>query len=176
MVTMGQLSRALNPLGWSIPVVPEIDDLTVGKYINFHITIRQCISNTSTGGLINGTGIETSSHKYGLFQHTCRSFEVVLSDGSVVKCSREENSDLFYALPWSHGTLGFLVSAEIDIIPAKKLVELHYEPVFSMQHVCETFRKASDDKSYDFVEALMFSLDRGVVMRGMQEIDIEGSI
>ncbi|OXU25603.1 hypothetical protein TSAR_013696 [Trichomalopsis sarcophagae] len=155
MVTMGQLSRALNPLGWSIPVVPEIDDLTVG-------------------GLINGTGVETSSHKYGLFQHTCRSFEVVLSDGSVVKCSREENSDLFYALPWSHGTLGFLVSAEIDIIPTKKLVELHYQPFTSMERLCDAFRKASNDKSNDFVEALMFSLDRGVVMTGVM-VDDDGS-
>ena len=46
---MGQLSRALNNLGWTIPILPELDDLTVG-------------------GLVMGTGIETSSHKYGLFQ------------------------------------------------------------------------------------------------------------
>ena len=49
LVTMGQLSRALNNLGWTIPILPELDDLTVG-------------------GLVMGTGIETSSHKYGLFQ------------------------------------------------------------------------------------------------------------
>lgn len=46
---MGQLSRTLNKLGWTIPILPELDDLTVG-------------------GLVMGTGIETSSHKYGLFQ------------------------------------------------------------------------------------------------------------
>ena len=49
LVTMGQLSRTLNKLGWTIPILPELDDLTVG-------------------GLVMGTGIETSSHKYGLFQ------------------------------------------------------------------------------------------------------------
>ena len=46
---MGQLSRTLNHIGWTIPILPELDDLTVG-------------------GLVMGTGIETSSHKYGLFQ------------------------------------------------------------------------------------------------------------
>ena len=46
---MGQLSRTLNYMGWTIPILPELDDLTVG-------------------GLVMGTGIETSSHKYGLFQ------------------------------------------------------------------------------------------------------------
>ena len=35
-----------------------------------------------------GVGIETSSHKFGLFQHCCISFELVLADGSVVKCSK----------------------------------------------------------------------------------------
>ncbi len=61
MCTMGQITHALIPLGWTLPVVPELDDLTVG-------------------GLVSGVGIETSSHKYGLFQHICLSFEVVLPD------------------------------------------------------------------------------------------------
>ena len=39
--------------GWTLPIVPELDDLTVG-------------------GLVMGTGLESSSHKYGLFQHICR--------------------------------------------------------------------------------------------------------
>ncbi len=49
LVSMGQLTATLDRLGWTIPIVPELDDLTVG-------------------GLVMGTGIETSSHKYGLFQ------------------------------------------------------------------------------------------------------------
>ncbi|KAF4532800.1 hypothetical protein B566_EDAN002650 [Ephemera danica] len=31
LVTMGQLTATLAPLGWTIPVLPEIDDLTVGQ-------------------------------------------------------------------------------------------------------------------------------------------------
>ncbi len=49
LVSMGQLTHTLDKLGWTIPILPELDDLTVG-------------------GLVMGTGIETSSHKYGLFQ------------------------------------------------------------------------------------------------------------
>ena len=59
LVTMGQLTDTLDRfshnqshqkyifsprLGWTIPIVPELDDLTVG-------------------GLVMGTGIETSSHR-----------------------------------------------------------------------------------------------------------------
>jgi len=38
-----------------------------------------------------GVGIETSSHKYGLMQHVLESVEVVVADGSVVKCSEVLN-------------------------------------------------------------------------------------
>lgn len=101
MATMGQISATLSEIGWTIAIVPELDDLTVG-------------------GLVMGTGVESSSHIYGLFQHICESFELVLADGSVVKCSRKENSDLFHAIPWSYGTLAFLTCAEIKILPATK--------------------------------------------------------
>ena len=97
LCSMGQLSHFLTRRGWTLAVTPELDDLTVG-------------------GLINGFGIETSSHRFGLFQHICKAFEVVLPDGTFVRATETENSDLFYALPWSHGTLGFLVSAEIQVI------------------------------------------------------------
>lgn len=62
MVTMGQITHSLLPIGWTLPVLPELDDLTVG-------------------GLVAGVGIETSSHKYGLFQHQCTAFEIILPDG-----------------------------------------------------------------------------------------------
>lgn len=101
LVTMGQLSVTLAKIGWTTAIMPELDDLTVG-------------------GLVMGTGVESSSHLYGLFQNICISFELVLADGSIVKCSRDENPDLFFAIPWSYGTLGFLTAVELKIIPATR--------------------------------------------------------
>ena len=31
LASMGQVSATLVPLGWTLPIVPELDDLTVGK-------------------------------------------------------------------------------------------------------------------------------------------------
>lgn len=31
LANMGQVTALLNSLGWTLPVVPELDDLTVGK-------------------------------------------------------------------------------------------------------------------------------------------------
>ncbi|RHY99552.1 hypothetical protein DYB35_011560, partial [Aphanomyces astaci] len=114
LVTMGQLSATLSPLGWCLAIVPELDDLTVGTFVCIHhIPVSSLCS--SLGGLVMGTGIETSSHRYGLFQHICTSYELVLADGSTVICSKDVHADLFYSIPWSYGTLGFLTAVEIQI-------------------------------------------------------------
>ena len=33
LATMGQVTACLNPLGWTLPVLPELDDLTVGEFM-----------------------------------------------------------------------------------------------------------------------------------------------
>lgn len=156
LVSMGQVTALLSPMGWTLAILPELDDLTVG-------------------GLINGFGIEGSSHKYGLIQHICESFEIVMADGSLVRCSKTENPELFYNIPWSHGTLGFLVAAELRIVPSKKYVRLKYTPCFSRKEMIETFRRASLEERSEFLECLMFSKETGVVMEGDLTDDAEWS-
>lgn len=151
---MGQISSTLAELGWTIAIVPELDDLTVG-------------------GLVMGTGVESSSHIYGLFQHICESFELVLCDGSLVKCSKTDNPDLFYAVPWSYGTLGLLTAVEIKILPATKYIRLKYEPVKGLDNIVAKFDKESKDKSNDFVEGLQYSLNEAVIMTANMVQDSE---
>ena len=89
------------------------------------------------------------------------SYELVLADGSVKTCSAQEDPDLFYAVPWSYGTLGFLVSVEIEIIPSKRFIRLDYMPVYSMGQMIETFEKELENvEPADFVECLVYSPDR----------------
>lgn len=58
---MGQVTSLLLPLGWTLPVVPELDDLTVG-------------------GLVMGTG--EISHRFvlkkGLFHNAQKTFSQAL--------------------------------------------------------------------------------------------------
>ena len=49
---------------FTVPIVPEIGDLTIG-------------------GLVMGGGLESTSHKYGLWQNICLKYELVLADGSI---------------------------------------------------------------------------------------------
>jgi len=147
MITIGQLNNILIERGWTLPVVPELDDLTIG-------------------GLVMGGGIETTSHKYGLFQYTCKSYELVVSDGSVVECNQDNEPELYMAIPFSYGTLGFLTAVTLDIVPYKPYLRLTYQPVYSLNQLTEEFASACHDPDADSVEGLMFTADTGVIMRG----------
>lgn len=147
MATIGTLNDFLIGYGWTLPVVPELDDLTIG-------------------GLVMGGGIESTSHKYGLFQYICRRYEMVLGDGSKVWCSPEENKELFAAIPFSYGTLGFLTCVEIDIIPYKPYIELTYHNVQTLDEVVNKFTEVTNDPEVDSVEGIMYTLDTGVIMSG----------
>jgi len=170
-VSIGQLTHALNPKGFTLPVVPEMDDLTVG-------------------GLINGTGIESSSHKYGLFHEIITELELLLGDGTIVTATADnEHSDLFHAIPWSYGTLALLLSAKLKLIPCKNYVKVTYTPHFKKDGYVKHMRQLSGEYNNNnnnnvnvnnntpesskvetetpmFVEGLAYTLDTAVVMAG----------
>lgn len=80
---------------------------------------------------------------------------------------QKENSELFYSVPWSCGTLGFLVAAEIRIIPARQWVRLRYKAVRGLEAICKVFAKESANKENHFVEGLQYSLNEAVIMTGV---------
>ncbi|MEV4502081.1 FAD-binding protein [Streptomyces klenkii] len=70
-VTMGRLTAAL-PRGWTLPVVPELEDLTVG-------------------GLFMGYGIETSSHRYGPVNRIGRWYKPWFHEHARARCRLRRN-------------------------------------------------------------------------------------
>lgn len=150
LCTIGRLTRFLSKRGVTMPVVPELDDLTIG-------------------GMLAGVGVESSSHKHGLLQNIVESIDVIIADGSVLTCDRQQNSDLFHSFPWSHGTVGFLAMARLRIIPSTRYIRIDYVPCNSRKQACRMISDASLDTSAgspDFVESLAYSPEEFVIMRG----------
>ncbi|MEM7549251.1 MAG: FAD-binding protein [Bacteroidota bacterium] len=148
MVTMADITRHLVPKGYALAVQVEMDDLTVG-------------------GLCMGIGIETTSHQYGFLFETIKSYEIITAAGKLVKASKTENPDLYHALPMSHGTLGFLVAVEFEIVSIKKFMKVEYLPFHSMDSFGEELKfLTGSEKPADFVEGLIFSDSEGVIMVG----------
>lgn len=152
MVTVGEITQYLIPKGYTLAVTLEIADATLG-------------------GLAMGTGMTTHSHKVGLYHETITSYEVVLGDGSLVEATAEENVDLFKTLPWSHGSLGFLVALTLKVVKIKQFIKLTYLPIVGQKNYCEEIRKRSgaygdDGDIADYVEATIFSKEKAVLMLG----------
>ena len=132
-VPIGFLNRLLVKQGCTLPVVPEIDLLTIG-------------------GLVMGGGLESTSHKYGMFHHICERYELVTADGECVIADAENNSDLFHAIPMSYGTFGFLTSVTIRMIPYKPYLKLTYRPTYSQAETLSVFeRETNKGKIYSTV-------------------------
>ena len=70
----------------------------------------------------------TRARRYGLFQHCVVAVEMVMASGEVVVATADnEHKELFHSVPWSHGSLGFLMSATLRIVPCKPWVRLTYQ-------------------------------------------------
>lgn len=145
LVNMGQLVDAALKHGLVPEVVPELRAFTVS-------------------GLINGLGVQSSSHRYGVFPETCESFQVVLPDGRVVTASETSHPDLFTHLPGSYGTLGIVTAAEVRCVPAQPYVRSRYYGVGSAQEMQHALACASG--RCDYVDGYMFSPSQGVVVVG----------
>ncbi len=63
--------------------------------------------------------VRTAAGAHGLTpSHTVRSFEVVVPDGELVRCCRNEHADLFEALLAGAGVgLGVVTEMEIELVP-----------------------------------------------------------
>ena len=78
-------------------------------------------------GLVNGMGIQSSSHKWGLFTDVLVGVEVVIGDGSVVYATMSnEHRELFLAIMGCYGSLGFVVGVVVELMPVKPLVKTTY--------------------------------------------------
>jgi len=146
MVKMQQLADATLRHGMLPSVLPEFKHITVG-------------------GAIMGAALESSSHMHGDFLDGCRSVELLLGDGSIVQCSREERTDLFDALSGSYGTLGLLLSAEIICQPAFPFVEIKYRlyssvdsGVAALEELCGPLGRGSGSSRAPFIDALALQL------------------
>ena len=146
-VAMDGLVDAVLPHGLLPPVVMEFPGITVG-------------------GAFAGTAGESSGLKYGFFDRTVNWIEMVLPDGEVVLTSPEERSDLFYGAAGTFGTLGVTTLLEIQLILSKPYVELTYHSVTSIADALSTMDAATKMDANDYVDGILFALDRGVIITG----------
>jgi FAD/FMN-containing dehydrogenase len=115
------------------------------------------LKTITAGGAVSGLAIESSSFRYGLAHETVEEMELLLGDGSLVQCSRTSNPDLFYCLPNSYGTLGYILRATLKVVPAKPYVQIAHLRYSSSSEFMTALIAAAGREDVDFLDATVFN-------------------
>ena len=137
MITYADLVDATLEHGFLPMVVPQLKSITIG-------------------GAIAGVGIESTSFRYGLPHETVLEMDVLLSDGSVVTCTPDnEYSDLYYGLPNSYGTLGYVLKLTTPALPVKPYVRLDHTRYNDADEFFSAIEQSSQS-DIDFLDGTVF--------------------
>lgn len=146
LATFETIVHACLPRGFLPPVTPELR----------HITI---------GGATVGIGIESTCFRHGFVHDALIEADVLLPGGDIVTCTRDnEYADLFRALPNSYGTLGYILRARLDLIPARPFVHLSVDCFDAVPAFLEAMQQATTRADLDFIEGLLFEDGRFYLM------------
>lgn len=119
------------------------------------------------GGAISGIGIESSSFKYGLVHETVLEMEILLGNREIVLATpKNKYKDLFYSIPNSYGTLGYILKAKIKLVPVKKYVKIEHVKFNNPKKYYKELKKLCKDKNYDFIDGTIFSSDEMYITLG----------
>ncbi|KAF2092315.1 FAD-binding domain-containing protein [Saccharata proteae CBS 121410] len=120
----------------------------------------------TVGGGFSGVAGESSSWRWGFFDRIVNWCDVVLPTGQITRASPTENADLFYGAPGTYGTLCVTTLFELQLIPAKKYVELEYVTVETVPTAISTIQSAMAASKHDFIDGILFSATHGAIMLG----------
>jgi len=97
-VSLAELLEVFLPRGWFLGIVPGT------KFI-------------SVGGAIASDVHGKNHHQVGCFSESVLAFDLMLPQGEVVRCSRQENAALFHATCGGMGLTGVILRAELRLVP-----------------------------------------------------------
>ena len=145
-VTLNDLICLSLPRGWFPSVVPGTGCATIGG----------AIANDIHG---------KNHHRVGAFGRHVRSFELLRSDGTRLRCSPEENAGLYSATIGGLGLTGLITTARLVLHPVKgPWLEQRAERFRSIEEFFDLDDDPANDRTYivSWVDALSPKAGRGV--------------
>lgn len=158
-VLLAEIIEAFVPRGWFLKVTPGTKLITVG-------------------GAIASDVHGKNHHVEGCFSECVKEFSMMLSDGEVVICSREENADIFKATCGGMGLTGVILDAKIYL---KKINSKHIDQTTiktkNLKETFEAFEKYSDQPySVAWIDCLAKSEDIGKCLLMVGDFSDDGDL
>ncbi len=150
-LTMQQLLDFALPRGWFPLVTPGT------KFV-------------SLGGCVAADVHGKNHHHDGAFSSSVVSLELITADGARMRCSREENSEAFWATIGGMGLTGIIGEVELQLRPVESAyIRASHHAANNLQHAFELFEE-HDSASYSVawidLQAQGATQGRSVVMLG----------
>ena len=132
---------------WIIQVPPDM----------YHLTIS---------GLIAGIGGGSSSFKYGFIHDNIIEMDILTGVGEIINCSKTHNSKLFYSIPNSLGTLGYILKLKLKIRKATSYIRVNYIHFDDSDKYFQALYDYSNNPNIDFLEGTIFNPTHLVLIIG----------
>jgi decaprenylphospho-beta-D-ribofuranose 2-oxidase len=135
------------PFGWFVLVTPGTKYVTVG-------------------GMIASNVHGKNHHKKGSFGNSVISMDMVLADGKLISCSRDQKEDLFWVTLGGQGLTGAIYSVDIKLERMRSsYLEVYNKKCANIESIFH-FLEMYDDKFPYSVAWLDIGRKRGIVMLG----------
>jgi len=124
------------------------------------------LRSITVGGAVAGLGGQSSSFRFGLVHEMVTDFDLLTGEGKVIHCSPEENADIFYMLPNSYGSLGYILKCTIKLNPVMPFVKLEYIRFSQREKFFQAIETEVQAAQVDFVEGVSFSPTQYILLKG----------
>src|SRR6266508_2344326 len=132
------------------------------------IELKQTVTDTFKLGGSPSSNVHGRGLRMKPLISNIESFTMINADGKSIRCSREENSELFQLAIGGYGLFGFIDSVSLRLVPRQKLrrvVEIiradnllkSFEESITQKFLYGDFQFSVDEKSPDFLQRGVFS-------------------
>jgi decaprenylphospho-beta-D-ribofuranose 2-oxidase len=151
-LSFAEIIRSFLPRGWFLPTTPGTKFVTVG-------------------GAVAADVHGKNHHRVGSFGEFVDVIELVVGDGSTVRCSRQEHPDLFFATLGGMGLTGFITRVRFRLVRVEtSRVTVAYRKARDLDHALAAFEEGDRacEHSVAWIDCMAggSSLGRSVIMQG----------
>jgi FAD/FMN-containing dehydrogenase len=151
-VSFAEILQTFVPRGYFLPVSPGTKFVTVG-------------------GAIAADVHGKNHHVHGSLGNFVESFEIWTGRNEQLRCSREENSDVFWATLGGMGLTGYILRATLRLTPIEtSTMRVEYRRMANLDELLPQFMEKKEDATYSvaWVDCLSKGdeLGRSVLIRG----------
>ncbi|MBW4524088.1 MAG: FAD-binding oxidoreductase [Phormidium tanganyikae FI6-MK23] len=137
----------LNPITGILTVQSGATWSTVIPYLHQHgfsVAVMQSNNDFSIGGTMSANA-HGWQHDHPPFASTVESFQLMLADGRVVRCSRQENAELFSLVLGGYGLFGIVLDVNLRAVPDQLYTA--QRTIVPSQAYIETYRSKVSEKT-----------------------------